>query len=106
MTEQVEPLEETIDLMIETMRSRHIQRLKTGECQIDGGTIYLEILTNLERISDHCSNIAARIVGSEADVGNFDAHAFRRNMHDGFVPNFNEMLAKYKEKYYEPLCEM
>lgn len=106
VAEQVEPLEETIDLMIETMRSRHIQRLKTGECQIDGGTIYLEILTNLERISDHCSNIAARIVGSEADVGNFDAHAFRRNMHDGFVPNFNEMLAKYKEKYYEPLCEM
>ena len=55
VAEQVEPLEETIDLMIETMRSRHIQRLKTGECQIDGGTIYLEILTNLERISDHCS---------------------------------------------------
>lgn len=106
IAEQVEPLEETIDLMIETVRSRHIQRLKSGECQIDGGTIYMEILTNLERISDHCSNIAARIVGSEEDVGTFDAHAFRRNMHDGFVPNFNEMLAQYKEKYYEPLCKV
>ena len=106
MAEQVEPLEETVDLMIETVRSRHIQRLKSGECQIDGGTIYMEILTNLERISDHCSNIAARIVGSEEDVGTFDAHAFRRNMHDGFVPNFNEMLAQYKEKYYEPLCKV
>lgn len=106
IAEQVEPLEETIDLMIETVRSRHIQRLKSGECQIDGGTIYMEILTNLERISDHCSNIAARIVGSEEDVGTFDAHAFRRNMHDGFVPNFNEMLAQYKEKYYAPLCKV
>ncbi|WP_367925182.1 Na/Pi cotransporter family protein [uncultured Ruthenibacterium sp.] len=106
VAEQVEPLEETIDLMIEFMRTRHIRRLKGGECQIDSGTIYMEILTNLERISDHCSNIAARIVGSEEDVGTFDAHAFRRNMHDGFVPNFNEMLAQYKEKYYEPLCKV
>ena len=104
LAEQVEPLEETIDLMIETMRDRHIRRLKSGECQIDSGTIFLEVLTNLERIGDHCSNIAARIVGSEADEANFDAHAFRRNMHEGFVPNFNQMLARYKDKYYEPLC--
>ena len=102
----MEPLEETIDLMIETMRSRHIQRLKTGECQIDGGTIYLKFHqsgAHFRPLLQHCGPHCGQRSGN---VGNFDAHAFRRNMHDGFVPNFNEMLAKYKEKYYEPLCEM
>ena len=102
---RVEPLEETIDLMIDTLRERHILRLKNGVCAIESGIIFLEILTNLERISDHCSNIAARIVGKESEDDHFDAHEFRRNMHDGYVPNFNEMLAQYKLKYYTPLLE-
>ena len=101
--EQVEPLEETIDLMIETLRDRHILRLKDGVCGIENGIIFLEILTNLERISDHCSNIAARIVGEESDDSHFDAHEFRRNMHDGLVADFNDMLHHYQEKYYAPL---
>ena len=103
VAEQVEPLEETIDLMIDTLRDRHVGRLKEGVCAIESGIIFLEILTNLERISDHRSNIAARIVGNEVDSEHFDAHEFRRNMHDGYVPNFNEMLAQYKLKYYAPL---
>lgn len=103
--EQVEPLEETIDQMIETLRDRHILRLKDGVCGIENGIIFLEILTNLERISDHCSNIAARIVGEESDDSHFDAHEFRRNMHDGLVPDFNDLLQHYKEKYYAPLLE-
>ncbi len=105
VAEKVEPLEETIDSMIESLRERHVERLKRGVCAIESGVIFLEILTNLERISDHCSNIAARIVGSEEDYDHFDAHALRRNMHDGFVPNFNDMLETYRQKYYEPLCD-
>ncbi|MEG1322143.1 MAG: Na/Pi cotransporter family protein [Ruthenibacterium sp.] len=101
--ERVEPLEETIDLMIDLLRDRHIMRLKTGVCAIESGIIFLEILTNLERISDHCSNVAARIVGTDSEDDHFDAHEFRRNMHDGYVPNFNEMLTQYKEKYYTGL---
>ena len=101
--ERVEPLEETIDLMIDLLRDRHIMRLKTGVCAIESGIIFLEILTNLERISDHCSNVAARIVGTDSEDDHFDAHEFRRNMHDGYVPNFNEMLTQYKEKYYTVL---
>ena len=103
IAEQVEPLEETIDLMVDMLRERHIRRLKDGVCAIESGIIFLEILTNLERISDHCSNIAARIVGSEADDDHYDTHALRRDMHAGFVPNFNDMLMSYKEKYYAPL---
>ncbi|MEG0166846.1 MAG: Na/Pi cotransporter family protein [Ruthenibacterium sp.] len=103
VAERVEPLEETIDLMIDLLRDRHIMRLKTGVCAIESGIIFLEILTNLERISDHCSNVAARIVGTDSEDDHFDAHEFRRNMHDGYVPNFNEMLTQYKEKYYTGL---
>lgn len=103
VAQQVEPLEETIDEMIELLRERHIQRLKDGTCAIDSGVIFLEILTNLERISDHCSNVAARLVGNESEDDHFDAHAFRRNMHDGYVPNFNDMLAQYRKKYFSPL---
>lgn len=103
VAQQVEPLEETIDEMIELLRERHIQRLKDGTCAIDSGVIFLEILTNLERISDHCSNVAARLVGNESEDDHFDAHAFRRNMHDGYVPNFNDMLGQYRKKYFSPL---
>lgn len=102
---KVEPLEETIDLMTQTLRDRHILRLKEGACGIEGGVIFLEILTNLERISDHCSNVAARIVGEESEDDHFDAHEFRRNMHNGHVRDFNVMLKEYKQRYYAPLGE-
>lgn len=101
--ERVEPLEETIDSMIDMLRTRHINRLKDGVCNIESGIIFLEILTNLERISDHCSNVAARIIGNESGNAHFDAHELRRNLHAGFVPNFNGMLADYKKKYFLPL---
>lgn len=104
VAEQVEPLEETIDMMTEMLRDRHVRRLKEGVCAIESGIIFLEILTNLERISDHCSNVAARILGSESEDEHFDAHALRRNLHAGYVPNFNEMLSGYKEKYYMPIA--
>lgn len=103
---EVEPLEETIDLMIELLRESHIHRLKDGVCSIESGIIFLEILTNLERISDHCSNIAARIIGREAEDEHFDAHEFRRNMHAGLAPDFNRKLEQNKEKYYAPLMEV
>lgn len=103
VAEQVEPLEETIDLMIETLRNKHIRRLKDGVCNLESGIIFLEVLTNLERISDHCSNIAARIIGSETRDGHFDAHELRRNLHNGSVPDFNKMLSDYKLKYFSLL---
>lgn len=58
----VEPLEETIDQIIEEIRMRHIRRLQTGECTIQLGFILNDLLTNIERVSDHCSNIAVSIV--------------------------------------------
>ena len=59
-------------------------------------------LANLERIADHCSNIAARIIGAESD-GQFDAHEMRRRLHEGYVEGFNEKLEQYKQKYLPQL---
>lgn len=97
---EVEPLEETVDVMCDTLRTRHIQRLKDGVCQIEQGIIFLDLLTNIERISDHCSNVAARILSMESAV---DVHAVKQNMHDGNVDSFNQMLEQYKTKYCDLL---
>ena len=102
LAEQVEPLEETIDRICDILHNRHLQRLQSGRCAIESGVIFLEVLTNLERIADHCSNIAARIIGAESD-GQFDAHEMRRRLHEGYVEGFNEKLEQYKQKYLPQL---
>lgn len=96
---QVEPLEETIDGICEALRARHIGRLKKNQCNIESGIVFLELLTNLERISDHCSNVAARIIGNEYTDEDFDAHALRRDMHNGRYDNYNHLLEQYQNKY-------
>lgn len=100
--QNVEPLEETVDAMCEQLRSRHLDRLKNGSCQIESGIIFLDILTNMERISDHCSNIAVRIMCSEQDSIR-DSHELRRALHLGLQSNFNKLLEQYKEKYASKL---
>ncbi len=101
----VEPLEETIDSICDLLHNRHIERLQNGQCAIQSGVVYLEVLTNLERIADHCSNIAARVIGNEADDGQFDAHEMRRKLHDGYVEDYNDRLQSYELKYLSPIRE-
>jgi len=91
----VEPLEETIDLLIEEIRQRHILRLQRGECTIQLGFILSDFLTNLERVSDHCSNLAACVM-EEHDKA-LARHAYFSDLKsDGeFTTNLNLDLAKY-----------
>ncbi|WP_102049946.1 Na/Pi cotransporter family protein [Pygmaiobacter massiliensis] len=105
LAERIEPLEETIDTMCEILHHRHIERLKSGKCAIESGVVFLEIITNLERIADHCSNIAARLIGSESEDEEFDAHELRRRLHDGHVEGYNDLLASYELKYISPIRE-
>ena len=94
----VEPLEETIDRLIEDVRLRHIQRLQTGECTIQLGFVLNDLLTNLERVSDHCSNIAVCVL--EEHDGNLDRHAY---LHDVKVEGgFNDDLKRDLKKYRLP----
>ncbi len=102
---QVEPLEEVVDLLTATLRERHVERLKTGECTVELGTQFLELLINLERISDHCSNAAARILHQYGDRDSLvreDIHSYLHHLHQGESQQINRLFEHAKEKYALP----
>ena len=92
----VEPLEQVIDHIKSILRNRHIVRLKRGECSVEAGFIWADLLTDLERTSDHCSNIAVSIL--DAHAHNMNAHQSLRRMKEG-KPAFFEKLDDYSRKY-------
>ena len=105
---QVEPLEEVVDLMRDDLRSRHIERLKNGICSIEVGEQFSELLINLERISDHCSNVALSVLQQTAPEGSLvrtDAHAYTHQLHHGQDSSFEAMFAADKARYYDPLFQ-
>ena len=95
----VEPLEQVIDHIKTVLRNRHIARLKKGECSVEAGFIWSDLLTNMERTSDHCSNIAVSII--DAHAHNMNAHQSLRSMKEG-NPAFFEKLDDYSRKYALP----
>ena len=95
----VEPLEQVIDHLKSLLRNRHIARLKKGECGVEAGFIWADLLTDMERISDHCSNIAVSII--DAHEHNMNAHESVRSMKKG-NPAFFEKLDDYSRKYQLP----
>ena len=105
---RVEPLEEVVDLMTATLRERHVERLKTGECSVVVGTQFLELLINLERISDHCSNSAVRVLRQSEDknstVHQIDTHMYLQKIHHGGSKLFDEQYAEAKKKYFAPIA--
>jgi len=103
---QVEPLEEVVDLITATLRERHVERLKAGTCTVELGTQFLELLINLERISDHCSNAAVRIIHQYAEKGSLvreDIHSYLHQLHQGGSVEFDQLFEEAKEKYYQPI---
>ena len=92
---RVEPLEETIDRLTEEIRLRHIERLQKGECTIQLGFVLNDLLTNIERVSDHCSNIALCVLESEAGVR--DVHAYLEDLktNSDFIRELQSDLALY-----------
>ncbi|MBC8571064.1 Na/Pi cotransporter family protein [Zongyangia hominis] len=97
----IEPLEETIDAIIDVLKFRHIDRLKLGQCTVDAGVAFLETLTNIERISDHCSNVAVYVMGHEGTHKGLDRHEYIRLMHSGQNAVYSEKYREYTSKYYE-----
>jgi phosphate:Na+ symporter len=95
----VEPLEETIDYLHDTLKSRHIERLKDGECAVDSGVIYLDLLINLERIADHCSNIAVYVMGFVRGREIINRHDYIEQLHLGASEEYNKLTDSYREKY-------
>ncbi len=97
----VEPLEEVIDAMQAEIRSRHVLRLREGTCTIELGFVLSDLLTNMERVSDHCSNIAATLIQTKNET--FDMHSYLQSVKaaDG-NREFNELVNEYSDKYALP----
>ena len=96
---RIEPLEEVIDYLNETLKNRHIDRLKNGMCQVDAGIIFLDMLINLERISDHCSNSAVYVLGLSTRKDGINRHEYIQDVHQGNDQGFMDASAFYKQKY-------
>jgi len=93
---KVEPLEQVIDRLKERLRTRHILRLQKGGCTIDAGFVWLDLLTDLERTADHCSNIAGCVIDAAHD--NLDLHRSLREVRAG-SEEFRERYQEFTRKY-------
>ena len=94
---QVEPLEQVVDYLRDEIKLQHILRLQKSECSIEHGFVLADILTNLERVSDHCSNVAGLILEMSAH-GDVETHRYLRNVRaggEGFKWNYKKYLEKY-----------
>ena len=93
---RVEPLEQVIDRVTAEIKAHHINRLQSGDCTIELGFVLSDLLTNCERISDHCSNIAVAVI--EAEMDSFDTHSYLRDIkHNN--EQFTEIFEEFKKKY-------
>ena len=96
LARSVEPLEQVIDRMKELLRSRHIDRLRMGECGIEAGFVWNDLITNMERVSDHCSNIAGCVM--DAREQNMNLHESLKSLRSD-DPFYREEYKEYTEKY-------
>lgn len=100
---RIEPFEEIIDALTDTLRSRHIDRLQAGICNIQAGLSYVELLTNYERIADHCSNIAVYIFQFNSGDAAFDRHEHLRQLHRGLERDYKAFYSEYENRFLKPV---
>lgn len=93
----VEPLEELIDDLSDEMKHRHVDRLQKGICTLQHGFVFNDLVTNFERISDHCSNIAVAMIELEQDE--FDTHDYVESLMNRKDEEFAKYFDRFKEKY-------
>ena len=96
---RIEPLEETVDFLNETLKSRHIERLKNGECVVESGINFLDLLINLERISDHCSNIAVYVMSAQKKKDMLNRHEYIQSRHESSDAEYIDLTEQYMSKY-------
>jgi len=101
MAFMVEPLEQVVDYLRDRLKKRHVNRLRKNECTIELGFVLTDLLTNLERVSDHCSNIAVCVL-EIAHNDDLDIHEYMRGLKKEEDSKFNEYYDRFKEKYALP----
>lgn len=100
LCKQIEPLEEVVDTLRIELKDRHIRRLQSGNCTTELGFIYSDILTNYERVSDHCSNIAVCLL--QVEENSFETHSYMHDIKYAKDNTFNQQYEKVKSKYKLP----
>ena len=100
LASHVEPLKQVIDLLKDELRTRHIERLQKAHCTIENGFVFNDMLTNIERVSDHCTNLAVCTI--QLKNSTFDTHEYLRDVKKN-SDDFKQMYENYKEKYYAPI---
>ena len=94
---KTEPLEELVDIYCDEMKMNHVKRVQKGECTLHQGFIFNDLLTDFERIADHCSNVAVAIIELELNV--FDTHEYLINLKKVNGTNFDKYFEEYKEMF-------
>lgn len=97
LAKKVEPLEQVIDGLRDKLKRRHVKRLQSGACTIELGFILSDLLTNYERVSDHCSNIAVCLI--QISMDSFETHEYLHDLKDGSSVEFEDEYEAYKNKY-------
>ena len=100
LTEDVEPLEEIVDELSKELKRRHINRLRSGECTIEMGFILTDLLTSLERIADHCSNISVCITQVRENL--YDTHSHLESMKNELDDAYYNRLEELQKEYVLP----
>ena len=94
---RVEPLEEIIDGLCDELKLHHVDRLQKGVCTLSQGFVFNDLLTNFERVADHCSNIAVAMIELESDA--FDTHEYLKSVKDMKSDSFARYYEEYSKKF-------
>ena len=94
--ERIEPLEQVIDRLCDELKAHHINRVQKGECSLENGFVFNDILTDLERVADHCSNLGLAVLERSEDI---EAHDYLHGMKESRTESFRKHCEEYAAKY-------
>ena len=94
---RVEPLEERIDVLVDTMKLNHAERLQRGECSLTQGFVFNDLLGDFERVADHCSNLALALIELQSDE--FDTHGYILDLKERHSHDFDRLYEQYSEEF-------
>ena len=97
MARKVEPMEEVIDALTKELKDRHIQRVQAGNCTLELGFVFNDCVTNLERVADHCSNIAVCLI--QTGEHDFEMHNYIHKLAKGENTPFHKCYLEYRDRY-------
>lgn len=98
--QRIEPLEEVVDAIRETLGERHVLRLREGHCSVSTGILFVETLGALERVADHCSNVGVHVITHRGGNTALDRHGYLKEVHRGASQAYTGLYQQYGQKYY------